>query len=55
MLDSPSFWLVFSAVVLGGVASKLVSLAIDGLLWLRSWAVALAAEAGKHRKKGCKG
>ena len=41
---------VFLAALLGGVAAKLVSLAIDGLLWLRSWAVALAAEAAKHRK-----
>ena len=42
---------VFLAALLGGIAAKLVSLAIDGLLWLRSWAMALAAEANKHRKR----
>lgn len=35
--SSSLFWLVFAASVLGGVASKLVSLAIDALLWIRTY------------------
>lgn len=37
MTDFPYFWTVFAAVVLGGVAAKLVSLAIDALVWLRGY------------------
>lgn len=45
---------IFLVALLGGVAAKLVSLAIDGILWFRSWAVAITAEAGKNRKTCCK-
>jgi hypothetical protein len=37
LATSSIFWLVFAATVLGGVAAKLVSLAIDGLLWVRAY------------------
>lgn len=41
---------IFLVALLGGLAAKVVSLVIDGVIWFRSWAVALVAEAGKNRK-----
>lgn len=55
MAYSSIFWLVFAASVLGGVASKLASLAIDALLWLRSYLADIhAAVTCKRAKPACK-
>lgn len=47
---SLDFWSIVAAATLGGILAKLASLVIDALLWLRSWMVAFAAEAGRRRK-----
>lgn len=44
------FWTVFLAALLAGIASKLVSLAIDALVWLRSIVGDIAAEVACRRK-----
>lgn len=53
-LASSLFWLVFAASVLGGVSAKLVSLAIDGLLWIRTYIADIHAAATCKRAGYCK-
>lgn len=55
-LTSTLFFVVFAAVILGMLASKIVSLAIDGLIWLRTWladvnAAVICKRAGCVKKK----
>lgn len=45
-----TFWTVFLAALLAGIASKLVSLAIDALVWLRALLGDIAAEVACRRK-----
>lgn len=52
MTDFPYFWTVFAAVVLGTIAGKLAGLAIDALVWLRSYLADVhAAVTCKRAKK----
>lgn len=44
------FWIMFAAACLGGIASKVVSLLIDALVWLRSIVADIAAEVACRRK-----
>lgn len=53
-LTSSLFLIVFAAVVLGGVASKLLSLMIDGLLWLRTYIADVHAAVTCKRAGWCK-
>lgn len=53
MLNSQIFWTVFVAVILGGIATKLVSLAIDALLWIRTWLADVHAAVMCKRANPC--
>ncbi len=53
MTDQSMFWTVFLAALLAGVATKVVSLGIDGLVWLRALAADIATEIACRRSK-CK-
>ena len=50
-----TFWEVFAAALLAVVAGKLISLAIDALLWIRSMladiALAVAAKRGACKRR----